>query len=45
MILPNLIGIDGIIFATPISDLLTFIIAVWLLYNELKEMPKEDVID
>ncbi len=45
LILPNLIGIDGIIFATPISDLLTFIIAVWLLYNELKEMPKEDVID
>ena len=43
IILPMFFGIDGILYATPISDLITFILAMILLYNELKKMPKEDV--
>lgn len=40
----HLFGIDGIIYATPASDALAFVIAASLLYYEMKHMPKEDVI-
>ena len=39
IILPHFFGIDGIMYATPISDLIAFFIAVILLFMELKKMP------
>lgn len=45
VILPKLIGIDGIIYAAPISDFLTFILAAIFMTREMKEMPKKDFIE
>lgn len=42
LILPNFFGLDGVIFATPISDILTFILAVIFMTIEMKKMPHED---
>jgi len=39
----HLFGVNGIIYATPVSDALAFVIAASLLYFEMKQMPKEDV--
>ena len=44
LILPAFFGIDGVMFAQPVTDLLSFILAVIFLVHELKEMPKEDVV-
>ena len=41
IILPSLIGIDGLIYAAPISDFIAFIVAIVLLIAEFKIMPKE----
>lgn len=40
IILPRFFGIDGIIYATPISDVAAFLIAVAFLVIEFKKMPK-----
>lgn len=40
VILPNFFGIDGIIYATPISDFAAFLIAVVFMIQEFKKMPK-----
>lgn len=42
-ILPLFFGLDGIMYATPIADLISFICAVFMLSRELKVMPKEDL--
>lgn len=40
VILPKFMGIDGIMFATPISDFLAFVLAVEFLRREFKRMPQ-----
>ena len=40
IILPLFFGLDGVIYSMPVSDILTFVIAVFLIrrtYQELKE--------
>lgn len=44
LILANTFGLMGILFATPLSDVLSFIIGAIILYYELKKIPKEDQI-
>ncbi len=44
-VLPTFMGLDGIIWATPISDLLSFILATVMLIIEFSHMPKEDMPD
>lgn len=41
LILPKFFGLDGVIYATPLTDLLAFSIAIIFLINEFKHMPKE----
>ena len=43
VMLPMFMGLDGIIYATPITDLIAFLLAIFLIYNELKKMPEGDV--
>lgn len=45
ILLPKFFGIDGVMLAEPVSDLISFIMAVIFLVDEFKKMPKEDVID
>ena len=42
LILSRLMGLNGIILATPLSDGLAFSLSATLLYRELKAMPDED---
>lgn len=44
LILPRFFGIDGIMYAQPITDLLSFLLAVAFLIDEFRKMPKEDQI-
>ena len=44
VVLLMFMGLDGILYATPISDLIAFIFAIALIYNEFKHMPKEDMV-
>ncbi|WP_124057389.1 MATE family efflux transporter [Vaginisenegalia massiliensis] len=41
--LPMIWGLDGIIFATPLADLLSCLCATTFLYFELKQMPKQNL--
>ena len=43
LILSHFFGLTGILFATPTADVLSFIVAVYFLVNELRQMPKEDL--
>jgi len=43
LILPRFFGIDGVMYAQPITDLLSFILAVVFLVDEFRKMPKEDI--
>ncbi|MDO4168814.1 MAG: MATE family efflux transporter [Lachnospiraceae bacterium] len=43
LILPKFFGLDGVMYAQPITDLLAFIMAVIFLVDEFRKMPKEDV--
>lgn len=38
LVLPPLFGLDGVLFSMPISDFLTFLIAVVLLYRTYREL-------
>lgn len=38
LVLPPLFGLDGVLFSMPISDFLTFLIAVALLYRTYREL-------
>ena len=42
LILPHFFGLDGVMYAQPISDLLSFLLAVAFLADEMHRMPKED---
>ena len=42
IILPYFIGVDGIMFAFPIADLVAFIVSVIILKKEMKRIPKLD---
>lgn len=41
-VLPLFYGLDGVMFAQPVTDLLSFIMAVSFLIHEMRTMPKED---
>lgn len=43
ILMARLFGVEGVMYAQPITDVLAFIIAMVLLYDEMKKMPKEDV--
>ena len=38
--LPRFFGVEGVIYATPLTDLITFTVAIIFLINEFKHMPK-----
>ena len=40
VVLPMFMGVDGCMFAAPISDFIAFVSAAIMLYFELKRMPK-----
>ena len=39
--LPRFFGVEGVIYATPLTDLIAFTVAIIFLINEFKYMPKE----
>ena len=41
LILPRFFGVEGVIYATPLTDLVAFTVAIIFLINEFKYMPKE----
>lgn len=43
LILPRFMGLDGVMYAQPITDLLAFIMSVAFMVSEMKHMPKEDI--
>ena len=43
LILPRFFGLDGAMYAQPVTDLLSFLLAVIFLRDELHKMPKEDL--
>ena len=45
IILPYFMGVDGIMFAFPIADLVAFIVSVVILKKEMKKIPKKDEDD
>ena len=45
IILPYFMGVDGIMFAFPIADLVAFIVSVVILKKEMKKIPKKDEED
>ncbi len=45
LILPRFFDIRGVMYAQPVTDLLSFILAVIFLIDEFKKMPKEDIIE
>ena len=42
LILPRFFGLDGVMYATPAADFLSFLMAVVFLADEMRKMPKED---
>ena len=40
LLLPQYFGLDGVLYSMPLSDLLTFIIAIYLIYKVMKEFNK-----
>ena len=40
LILPRFFGVEGVIYATPLTDLIAFTVAIIFLINEFKYMPK-----
>ena len=43
LLLPRFFGIDGVMYAQPVSDLFSFTLAVVFLIDEFRKMPKEDI--
>lgn len=41
LILPRFFGLEGVIYATPVTDLLAFCVAIIFLIHEFKDMPKD----
>lgn len=44
LILPRFFGFEGIMYAQPITDLLSFLLAVTFMIAEFRKMPKEDAV-
>ena len=44
LLLPRFMGIDGVLFAQPITDLIAFVMSVALLVDEFRKMPKDDQV-
>lgn len=44
LILPRFFGLEGIMYAQPITDLLSFLLAVTFMIDEFRRMPKEDAV-
>ena len=42
-LLPRFFGLDGIMFAQPVTDIFAFLLSVAFLLNEFRKMPKEDM--
>lgn len=42
LLLPRLLGIDGVMYAGPIADGAAGILAIFLVYREFKNMPKDE---
>ena len=42
LILPRFMGLDGVMYAQPVTDLIAFLLSAALLAFEMKQMPKED---
>lgn len=40
LLLPVIFGLDGVLYSMPVSDILTFLIAVFLIYRTYKELSK-----
>ncbi len=41
LLLPVFFGLDGVLYSMPLSDILTFFIAVWLIVRTYKELNRE----
>lgn len=44
LLLPRFFGLDGVMFAQPVTDLLSFTLAIIFLIDEFRKMPKEDAL-
>ncbi len=42
LLLPVFFGLDGVLYSMPLSDALTFVIAVWLIVRTYKELSREN---
>ena len=42
IILPRIYGLDGVMYAEPLTDIISFLIAILFLAHEMKIMPRED---
>ena len=38
LLLPRFFGLDGVLYSMPMSDILTFLIAVYLIYKTYREL-------
>ena len=45
LILPRFFGLDGVMYATPAADFLSFLMAVVFLADEMRKMPREDIAE
>lgn len=43
LLLPRVFGLDGVMYAQPVTDLLSFFLAVIFLADEFRKMPREDM--
>ena len=44
LLLPVFWGLDGVLFSMPVSDFLTFLVALFLIFRTYKELGKKEVI-
>lgn len=42
LVFPMVLGVEGVAYAQPVTDLLAFLLAMIFLVNEFRKMPKED---
>ena len=45
LILPKFLGLDGVWFAQPTSDVISIIIIATILLKEIKSYEKEDIVE
>ena len=43
LLLPLFFGLDGVLYSMPLSDILTFVIAVFLIIRTYKQLNREEV--